>query len=52
MVLAGAGGVDHDMLVKAAHSQFGSSAASDIDAPVPTPCRFTGNLFSYYQLNI
>ncbi|XP_014286882.1 mitochondrial-processing peptidase subunit beta [Halyomorpha halys] len=44
MVLAGAGGVDHNMLVKAAKSQFGGSGEPLVsEAPIPTPCRFTGS---------
>jgi processing peptidase subunit beta len=42
MVLAAAGGVDHDELVKLAEKQF-SSIPSTTDLPKATPCRFTGS---------
>lgn len=44
MVLAGAGGVNHDTLVKAANEQFGRVKSNyDCEAPPLTPCRFTGS---------
>lgn len=44
MVLAGAGGVDHDSLVQAAKSHFGcaTTTSASCDATL-TRCRFTGS---------
>lgn len=45
MVLAGAGGVDHDQLVKLADKHFGNvtNTYEGTDIPIPSPCRFTGS---------
>ena len=45
MVLAGAGGVDHDQLVKLADKHFGNvtNTYEGTDIPIPAPCRFTGS---------
>lgn len=44
MVLAAAGGVNHDELVKLAEEHFGSLKADyDSEVPLVTPCRFTGS---------
>jgi len=43
MVLAGAGGVDHDLLVKSASQLFNSKPSFEDEAPGLTPCRFTGS---------
>lgn len=43
MVLAGAGGVDHDALVKLAEQHFkGLGMQYKGEAPEVPPCRFTG----------
>jgi len=45
MVLAGAGGVKHDELVKLANKHFGSlSGSNDNMGPPLTRCRFTGEI--------
>jgi len=45
MVLAGAGGVNHDELVKLADKHFGNvtNAYDGAEVPMLTPCRFTGS---------
>lgn len=48
MVLAGAGGVNHDELVKLGEKHFGSVPAANMDHPLArqmelTPCRYTGS---------
>lgn len=45
IVLAGAGGVNHDELVKYAEQNFGklSSSSPEDYAPILTPCRYTGS---------
>jgi processing peptidase subunit beta len=45
MVLAGAGGVDHDELVKLAEKHFGdiTNEYVNVEIPVLTGCRFTGS---------
>lgn len=44
MVLAAAGGVNHDELVKLAQQQFGSlKADTNVGAQELKPCRFTGS---------
>lgn len=44
MVLAAAGGVKHEDLVKLAETHLGSLSGSlDTKIPLPTHCRFTGN---------
>ena len=45
MVLAAAGGVDHDKLVDLAKEFFGTEEAADQQATAPTyqPCTFTGS---------
>lgn len=47
MILAGAGGVDHDELVKLGNQHFGNVPPANMDHPVArqmkiSPCRFTG----------
>lgn len=51
IVLAGAGGINHDELVQLADKHFGNVKPKfDIKAP-PSTCRFTGYLFmSIYLL--
>jgi processing peptidase subunit beta len=47
MVLAGAGGVKHDELVKLANKYFGSLSGSNENLGSPlTRCRFTGERLS------
>ncbi|XP_046841451.1 mitochondrial-processing peptidase subunit beta-like [Xenia sp. Carnegie-2017] len=43
MVLAAAGGVDHDALVKLAEKQFSGLRSTYEETDVPEPCRFTGS---------
>ena len=45
MVLAGAGGVDHDELVKLAETHFGGITNDYVGKEIPllTPCRYTGS---------
>ncbi|XP_065828961.1 mitochondrial-processing peptidase subunit beta-like [Oscarella lobularis] len=43
MVLAAAGGVDHDVLMKLAEKEFGGMPGSHADVPKLEPCRFTGS---------
>ncbi|GAB1609670.1 mitochondrial-processing peptidase subunit beta-like [Argonauta hians] len=44
IVLAAAGGVDHDNLVKQSEKYFGNiTAGYESEIPVTTPCRFTGS---------
>lgn len=45
MVLAGAGGVDHDELAKLAEKHFGGipNTYEGVEIPVPGPARFTGS---------
>lgn len=47
MILSGAGGVDHDELVKLAKQHFEPIPPADMDHPLArtvrlTPCRYTG----------
>lgn len=44
MVLAAAGGVDHDALVNLAKQHFSAQPKYEIDIPDVTSCRFTGNV--------
>lgn len=44
MVLAGAGGVDHDQLVKLASQHFSSGPTTELLVP-DTSCRYTGMSF-------
>ena len=45
MVLAGAGGVQHDDLVKLANQHLGSlNSSSGSQPPTPARCRFTGTI--------
>ncbi|XP_074644701.1 mitochondrial-processing peptidase subunit beta-like [Tubulanus polymorphus] len=43
IVLAGAGGVDHDELVGLAEKYFGGLGAVEGEVPIVTPCRYTGS---------
>lgn len=52
MVLAGAGGVDHDELVKLAKQHFDTIAPASMDHPLArqmkvTPCRYTGSQITH-----
>lgn len=44
MVLAGAGGIDHEALVKLANQHFTGKSNFDISVPQVNGCRFTGDL--------
>lgn len=50
LVLAGAGGVNHEELVNLAKTLFKTPKDLNMDADVPsyTSCRFTGILFSWH----
>ena len=43
MVLAAAGGVDHDKLVDLAKQYFGTSVDEEVRNVTPLPCRYTGS---------
>ena len=50
IVLAGAGGVDHDELVKLAEKHFGNLGTEyENEIPALTPCRFTGSAVSGFM---
>lgn len=52
MVLAAAGGVDHDKLVELAKQYFGGPSQSEAGADGLMPCRFTGSEMRHRQDNM
>jgi processing peptidase subunit beta len=50
MVLAAAGGVQHESLVKLAEQYFGDLSMNyDAEIPILPPCRFTGSEVSIFE---
>ena len=47
MVLAAAGGIDHDKLVNLAKQYFGTSTVKDEAAVAPLGCHYTGSEVSW-----